>query len=246
MESEHAVYRENIPAYALGALEAGETAALEAHLLTCEACRDELAEYRALSADLGAALPPRRAPAHIRSRLRDRLPSRRGSSSRSPFGFLRQALVPALLLVLIAGNVLSFWQMQRLQQQQSQLVSQVRTDQNTLAMLAYPSTQALPIHAEPISGTLLLDRDRNTAMLIMWDLPPLPDNQSYQAWLVQPDGVRVSAAVFRPAADGSYTAQPLWPAQSLSNYAAIGVTVEPAGGSPQPTGQRLFKVDFQS
>src|SRR5512147_2962479 len=96
MDSEHAVFRENIPAYALGALDAGETAALEAHLLTCEACRAELAEYRALSADLAAAVPPLRSPAHLRAQLRERLPSRRAAVSRSPFGFLRQALVPAL------------------------------------------------------------------------------------------------------------------------------------------------------
>lgn len=244
MDSEHAVFRENIPAYALGALDAGETAALEAHLLTCEACRAELTEHRALSANLAAALPPRRPPAHLRAQLRDRLPSRRGSASRSAFGFLRQALVPALLLVLVAGNLLTFWQVQRLQQQQAQLARQVRTAQNAMAMLAYPSTESLAIHAGQVSGTLLLDRERNNAMIVMWDLPPLPENKTYQAWLVQPDGVRVSAAVFRPAAEGSYTAQPLWPEGSLSDYSAIGVTVEPAGGSPQPTGERLFKVDF--
>jgi anti-sigma-K factor RskA len=245
MDSEHALYRENIAAYALGALEAGDTAALEAHLLTCESCRSELAEYRALSAGLAAAVPPRRPPAALRSQLRDRLPSRRREAPRA-FGFLRQALVPALLLVLLATNVLNFLQVQQLQKQQDQLVRQVRTAQTALAMLAYPTTRSLAIHAGEISGTFLLDADRNTAMLIMWDLPPLPENQTYQAWLVQPDGVRVSAAVFRPAAEGSYTAQPLWPDQSLSSYTAIGVTIEPAGGSPQPTGQRLFKVDFQS
>ena len=45
-----------------------------------------------------------------------------------------------------------------------------------------------------VSGSLLINKGENTAMLICWGLPPLPADQTYQAWLVQPDGVRVSAA----------------------------------------------------
>ncbi|MEP0806642.1 MAG: zf-HC2 domain-containing protein, partial [Chloroflexota bacterium] len=52
----HAPYRENIPAYALGALEADEAAALETHLQTCASCQTELAEYRALSDSLLTAV----------------------------------------------------------------------------------------------------------------------------------------------------------------------------------------------
>jgi anti-sigma-K factor RskA len=31
---------------------------------------------------------------------------------------------------------------------------------------------------------------------------------------------------------------------NLSDFTGIGVTVEPYGGSDQPTGPRIFKVDF--
>ena len=44
---EHVPFRENIPAYALGALDAEDVVPLEAHLRTCASCRDELAAYRA-------------------------------------------------------------------------------------------------------------------------------------------------------------------------------------------------------
>jgi len=46
---EHIPYLENIPAYAIGALDAEDVSALETHLQTCASCRTELAEYRVLS-----------------------------------------------------------------------------------------------------------------------------------------------------------------------------------------------------
>ena len=45
MDENHAGFQENIAAYALGSLDPGEAAALEAHLETCETCRAELADY---------------------------------------------------------------------------------------------------------------------------------------------------------------------------------------------------------
>ena len=42
-QDEHSLLRENLAAYALGALDAEDTPALEAHLQTCESCRADLA-----------------------------------------------------------------------------------------------------------------------------------------------------------------------------------------------------------
>src|SRR5689334_13945723 len=72
---EHVPFRENIPAYALGALDVEEAAALERHLQTCESCRQELAAYRATSDRALAMLPPQQPSAALRKRLQARLPS---------------------------------------------------------------------------------------------------------------------------------------------------------------------------
>src|SRR5215475_12618170 len=74
---QHTRFLENIPAYALGALDADEVAALEAHLQTCASCRTELAEYRSLGDSLLTALPPQQPPAALRKRLQSQLPSAR-------------------------------------------------------------------------------------------------------------------------------------------------------------------------
>jgi anti-sigma-K factor RskA len=141
-------------------------------------------------------------------------------------------------------NLFSFIQMRQIQQQQAGLLQQLKTNQFALSMLAYPGTQAFPIAGENLSGSVLLDRERNTVALVMWHLPDLSEEQTYQIWLIEPDGHRVSAGLFRPQADVAYTTQPVYAKQDISRFTGVGVTIEPAAGSDQPTGPRVFKVDF--
>jgi anti-sigma-K factor RskA len=69
-------------------------------------------------------------------------------------------------------------------------------------------------------------------------LPPPPEGRTYQVWLVH-DGQRTSAAVFRTSADGwGYTF--LQSPSPIGGFEALGITLEPAGGSAAPTGPRLL------
>ncbi len=237
---EHSALRENLPAYALGALEAEDLRALEAHLQGCEACRAELAEYREISQNLVMTVPPRQPPAALRRKLQSRLPSAQSTrrTVRPRFSWsLGQLGVAAALVLVLAINVFSFVQVRDFQRQS-------QNGQAVLAMLAYPGTQALPINGGNVSGTVLLDKDRNSAAVIAWNLPKLTAAQTYQIWWIEPNGHRVSAGTFRPQADLPYTTQPCFSSESVSHFVGLGVTIEPAGGSAQPTGPRVFKVDF--
>ncbi|HQX02311.1 MAG TPA: zf-HC2 domain-containing protein, partial [Anaerolineales bacterium] len=69
------IFRDNIPAYGLGALDAEDAHALESHLRTCASCRTELADYRALSESLLMISPAKTPPAALRRSLQRRLPS---------------------------------------------------------------------------------------------------------------------------------------------------------------------------
>ncbi len=244
MDIEHSSFKENIPAYALGALDPDDAAALELHLVACESCRAELAGYRKVSQGLMASLPPRAPDPALRNRLKARIRGSKAQERRRITWSFSQLAMGLAMLVLLGINVVSFLQLRSVQSQQADLLKQVQTDQAALSMLAYPGTESFPIQNGQISGSLLLNKEENTGILIVWDLPPLPAGQTYQAWLVQPDGVRVSAAVFRPEQAQAYTAGMISSPQSLNMFTSLGVTVEPAGGSPQPTGQRVLKVDF--
>ncbi len=244
---EHSLLRENLPAYALGALDAEEARALEAHLRGCESCRAELADYRLVSENLLAATPPRQPSPALRKRLQSRLPSAQAvpTTARPRFAWSFSRLtVGAALLLLLGLNLISLAQMRALQRQQLSVQRQLQNNQAALAMLSYPGTESLPIDAGNVSGTVLLDRDRNTAALVAWNLPELTEAQIYQIWLIEPDGHRVSAGLFRSQTDLPYTTQPVFWSQDISNFVGMGVTIEPAGGSEQPTGPRVFKVDF--
>jgi anti-sigma-K factor RskA len=245
--NEHSLLRENLPAYALGALDAEDARALEAHLQTCKACRTELADYRAVSDNLLAALPPRQPSPALRKQLQSRLPSARPAQKtaqpRFVWSFGRLAAGVALLLLFVT-NLFSFVQMRELQRQQLNVLRQLQNNQTALAMLSYPGTEALPIDEGNISGTLLLDRERNSAALIAWNLPELPEEQVYQIWLIESNDDRVSGGLFRSQADLPYTTQPVFSSRDISDFVGIGVTVEPAGGSDRPTGPRVMRVNF--
>ncbi len=245
-KKECAPFRKNIPAYALQALDGNEAAALESHLRGCASCRDELAAYRLVGDNLLLALPPQAPPPALRRRLEQRLQSKRATTPPRRRAMARPLAWGALVAVLLTINLLSLAQIYALQRQQAQLIEAVHTSQLALSMLAYPGTENLPIGAgtAQVSGTLLLDRDRNAAVLLLWNLPRLREDQTYQAWLIDAQGERMSAAIFEPDPHLPFTTVSILAPSPLSEFEALGVTVEPRGGSARPTGPRLLKVDF--
>jgi len=243
-QSEHTPFIENIPAYALGALDADDAAALESHLETCTSCRTELTEYRDLSESLLTAIPPKQPSAMLRRQLQSRLPSAREKSFPQFQWNISRLAAGLAAVVLLAMNFSLLKQIRQIQSQQTQLVNQMDDAQVALAMLSYPGVERLSIDGENLAGSLLLDNDRNIAALIVWNMPQLQENQTFQIWLIDPQGGRVGAGIFRPKTDRTYTTQVISTDKGFSNFVGIGVTVEPAGGSDQPTGERVLKVDF--
>src|SRR5262249_16330175 len=82
------------------------------------------------------------------------------------------------------------------------------------------------------SGRMALDGQRKRAVFSVASLPPAPDGKSYQLWFVTKAGEKLSASVF-DTDNGKFTVELPVPDGVL---AAAAVTVEPRGGSPQPTG----------
>jgi anti-sigma-K factor RskA len=241
---QHVPFRENIPAYAIGALDAEEVAALEAHLRTCESCRAELDAYRATSDNLLMNLPPQMPSAALRQHLQRRLPgTQKSARSRLKLSFGRAAMGIAIVLLLVL-NIFSISQVRALHDQQAQLINQIKNGQMALAMLSYPNTQSFPIKEENVTGSLLLDKEYNNAVLILRGLPAIPDNQTYQIWLIAPNQERSSAGLLRPQTNLPFISEPINATQDLAKFVGISLTIEPAGGSDRPTGMQIFRVDF--
>ena len=88
-------------------------------------------------------------------------------------------------------------------------------------------------------GLLLLKPDDPHAVLIVQDLPPLPRDRAYQLWLGWGDRQRDNGGVFRVDAQGFGLVHITAP-QPFATYQRVGITEEPAGGSPGPTSPRVI------
>ncbi len=241
---DHEVFRDLIPAYAIGATDAEETAAVEEHLRHCATCRALLADYRALADDLLYAIPPAEAPDHLAERLRREigdLPPRDEEHPQRRAAFLfprlmRYAAV-AVIFVLLLGNAVLLYRTQRLEEQ-------VRVQATALAVLA--EAPAVALHgdapAPQSEGVLYLQPEAQVALLHVYNLPPVPEDKAYQIWLIH-NGKRDSGGLFRVDERGEAVVLIRAP-RPLAEYEAIGITVEPATGSPGPTGPRVIGGKF--
>jgi anti-sigma-K factor RskA len=134
-------------------------------------------------------------------------------------------LVSLVFILALAGFSFSLWQR----------VNQIEFS-TAQGMRAVPLS---PADAQSTAtGFVLISADGEDGALVVDGLPPLGEDQQYQLWLIR-DGTRTSGAVFSTD-EKSYGGTRIRSPLSLLEYSAVGITVEPAGGSPQPTGPRVL------
>jgi anti-sigma-K factor RskA len=79
--------------------------------------------------------------------------------------------------------------------------------------------------------------------IYIFDLPTPPSDKEYQLWYVT-NSAKISAAVFRTDDQGRTVLKLTLPPDALAGLAATAVTLEPRGGSPQPTGKFYLKASI--
>lgn len=239
----HEETQELLPAYALGALDREEADLVAAHLEACPDCREELAAFEGVVGRLSQAAPDKTPPAGLKSAVMARVQSAAHTPARplapatprgegvswQPGAFLQRtlpvwaALSAVLILALALGNILLWQQLQATRQQP-----------NGMRTVALRGTEAAPRAA----ASIVIGTDGRQGALVVDDLPPLDTSRQYQLWLID-DGQRTSGGVFS-VDDYGYGVIWVYSPRPLSEYSAFGVTVEPAGGSPGPTGVRVL------
>jgi len=241
-------------AYVLGALDEQESARVEAHLRDCASCRRARTDYQSVADGLLHSLRSVRPPASLRSRLRQRIrPGAPASVYTRPGGRPNAyaVLSVALALAVVALGVFT-WQTQnslrliesRFESAQAASSQQAQVDSVSLALLTYPGRQVALVTGDQAYGTVLFEPHLPMAVLNAWGLPDLDKSHIFQAWLVRPDGERVSAGVFVRDEGSPFTRVLLEMPEPASQYVGLGVTVEPQGGTSTPTGTRILQADF--
>jgi anti-sigma-K factor RskA len=221
-----------LPAYALGSLDADEASHIEAHLLSCWICRNESNAFQTVAEQLSLAAPAASPSPDLKDRLLQRVQTTRPRQP-IPAQAARRSWLERLLpvwglaslglIIALAAFNLSLWQ--RL---------------NQLEFVTAPGgMRAIPLsgtdEASGATGFVLVGADGRNGALVVDGLPPLDENRQYQLWLIR-DGERTSGAVFSTDEE-SYGGMRIKAPGSLLEYSAVDVTIEPAGGSLQPTGE---------
>ena len=106
-----------------------------------------------------------------------------------------------------------------------------------IAIAIDPTVRSLTLAGQPLAPVgagRALWTESGTMAFLATGLPPPPEGETYQLWFVTPEADPVAAALLLPEAGGSATATLQIPEGVTP--AAMAVTIEPAGGAPQPTG----------
>ena len=206
--------------YALDALDPDEHAQYEAHLATCEPCRDELQGFWQVSASLARAAGGPQPPAALRGRILEQARSERPKVVPLRRRFTLPVLLPAAVAA-VAAIAIGIWAVG---------LSRDLDDANDrLAVLGDPNAQVF----ETAKGEAnLVVTPSGEAALVVRMLAPAPAGKDYQIWVFE-NGVPKSAGLFeRPGV--TRLTRPVEPGQT------VAVTVEPDGGLDAPSGAPLF------
>ena len=238
---------ELIDLYALGALEPGEQAAVGEHLDECPRCRARLEEAKQLVMMFAWTPDQHDPPPALRNKVMQRMGHLQRAERRTRRNWWERLAVPEWLrsprLVLqLSGAAMVLlallgWRVTQLQGEVTTLRAELSDQRSLVAVLYEPDTRIIPLVASGDSnathGYLLFDPERQQAVVKSTTLAALPQDKTYQLWLIagdQPESVGLLKT--NPSGQGSVEIEAQRP---ISQYQAFGITVEPAGGSAQPT-----------
>jgi anti-sigma-K factor RskA len=229
----HERFDELKDAFALGALPEEERRELEEYLAAHPERQAEIDELGALAGLLALAPQEHDPPPELRRNIMSVVEAEaRPSPERTPsrlagikelFSVRNLALAAAALLVvgLFSWNMLLRDEVQDLQGQ----VANMQEAQQESRMVALEGTGAAQqAHVE----VMILEDQR--AVLMAEDMPPVPENRTYQIWVIEGE-VPKSGGLFQAEQDSVAAVVE----KPLDEGDVIAITIEPDGGSPQPT-----------
>jgi anti-sigma factor RsiW len=138
----------------------------------------------------------------------------------------------ALREALIAARATSGAQLAALDSLRSAVTSKDRMLANLTGPQVAVMTLASTVKAPP-TGMMFWDQRHDAWTFVAHHVPMPKSGRTYQLWLVTPSA-KISAGTFMPSTDGEVMMQATY-AMPKDSLAAVAVTEEPGGGSPQPT-----------
>jgi anti-sigma-K factor RskA len=233
--------------YALDALTPTEKAAMEAHLAQCTLDHSELASIGGVVPALASLAEPQGAPAALKRRVLEAYaldnspraePARFMATDRTsapparwraPNSFGWIAAVAAVLVIALVG-AWGFTERGQIDQANQRAAEMARA----IAALSQPGAQVAYLRgsgtAAGASGFVAVPPG-SAGYMVVTDVPAVAAGMTYQAWYIA-NGKPSSAGTVARGPDGSIIAAAMQP---IPGTEVVALTVEPAGGSDQPT-----------
>ena len=230
-------------AYAVDALDDAEKAQFEEHLAACPTCQAEVAELQeatAMMAEITQAEPPAALRDSVLAGIRTVRPLRpevtvpvRGAEVRRlPVRRRLTALAVAAAVLGIAGTGTVIWQENRSSQPTVSVADRVLQ-----AADAKRVNVSLP---GGVSASVIRSVSEGRAVLVTHRMPAPPSGRVYELWFQTPAGKMVPAGTM-----GKPGTRPVVLRGDATNATAVGITVEPDGGSQSPSSDPIALFDFE-
>jgi anti-sigma-K factor RskA len=264
-------FDELLPAYALGALDGEELRELEAHLATgCAECRRQIALWQGDLEELAASVPPLTPTPETRRKILDLAGSPALDTAPAPLRFPERpasraprwlSLAAAALLAVAVWGV---WQQARFKGEAERLrgdrdrlarqvtalegrLAQTQADNQrlaaTISLITAPGARAVQLaglgSTPDAVGHTFINPQAGKAVFYAFNLPAPAPGKIYQLWWIAA-GRPVSAGTFAVDEHGAARVE-VDRVEDSDQIQAWAVTVEPAGGVPQPTGEMVLK-----
>jgi anti-sigma-K factor RskA len=220
-------------AYAVDALDDFERVRFERHLASCADCQAEVRSLREAAAVLAedAALEPPRA-------LRDRVLADIATVRPLPPSLPRAARARRWLPLLVAASVLAaiglgltLWQ-----PWSSPTPSLTATER----VLQADDAESVTLDfADGSEATVTRSLSEGRAVITTVGMAPAPSGKVYELWLQHPDGHMAPAGLMPPQPDQTVLLE-----GDATAAIGAGITVEPAGGSVEPSGDPIALFEF--
>lgn len=255
MSVPHPIRDEDLDLLALEVLGGEECQDIRAHLASCTECSNRLAEARGRVAMFSLAAPSQAPPASARESLLNKLRSESASDQQSPVVPARTRSIspprwwstpwiPATAVLALAAILL--WvndrrmndQLQKMRDAEQMFEDHMHYEQALVSILSAADTKTVSLAPSAKAAKWWADVKYNSRLGMVCyngDLPAPPPHMEYQMWIVPMVGSPISAGPFMPAAfsNGRMCVAKIPQGITCKDF---GVTLEPIGGMPHPTG----------
>jgi anti-sigma-K factor RskA len=231
---------DDLGAYAAGALDPRERAAVEAHIARCELCRDELAAYRQVTAALAKQVPIEQPPPGTWDGIATRL---HGGGTKAPLATHADAPIAigrSRLRLIFAGwaataavlaAMVGWTAYQAFDTGSASVQDLASSSEGSVIPLAATNSAAV--------GRLYISDDESQGGLAVNGMPTTPSGKTYQLWFITPDQTWTAGGTFEVDAEGRALVKVRFPGP-VRDFSGVTVCTEPPPGSPTEWGDLVL------